>query len=243
MSPAWTVYKDGQCVPTSSCCTTIKLKYPWYGCDCGFKVFRSCWYKQSTNRESVSAVHHNIALDQIYSIKLLIKTKPNQLTWTKMIWLHLWEAVIVYIFIFYLWSPDWTWKLFAVYTFLEKNTIIYLETDCCPCRIVAMPTWVTSSFPPVRAWRTPSLGRCPSGTTRSPLRSNRGRGCSSPPMETAWGGLLSIWRVGGTLIANPLITLLAMAMEFCYFKSFKIQFVIVSFLNSGTEMLYCKESW
>lgn len=67
------------------------------------------------------------------------------------------------------------------------------------CRIVATLTWRRSSFLPVRASKTPSPGRCRTGTMWSPLRSNRGRGSSLLPMETVWGGSWSILRVGGTV--------------------------------------------
>lgn len=67
--------------------------------------------------------------------------------------------------------------------------------QCLLCRIVAMQTWLRTSFHPARALKTPLHEPCHTGTRRSRPRSNREKGCSSLPMETVWGGLWSTLKV------------------------------------------------
>lgn len=63
------------------------------------------------------------------------------------------------------------------------------------CRIVVMQTWLRTSFHPVRALKTPLHELCHTGTRRSRPRSNKGKGCSSLPTGTVWGGLWSTLKV------------------------------------------------
>lgn len=87
-----------------------------------------------------------------------------------------------------------------------------------------MQTWPKISFLLARALRIQSHGRCHTGMRRSPLRSKRERGCSSPLTATVWGASSSTWRVG-------------VAVEFIEMMTKHLWFILVGNIFFTTDLV------